>query len=89
MAALVVEAADASLRLDRRFKAAIYARAGLPEYWIVNLVDRALEIHRDPGPAADTPDEWTYRSVKVLHTPAVVAPLAAPTAQIPVADLLP
>lgn len=88
-AALVVEVADSSLRLDRRFKAAIYARASLPEYWIVNLVDRALEVHRDPQPVAGAPDDWTYRSVEVLHSPAVVAPLAAPAVQIPVADLLP
>src|SRR5262249_59935033 len=39
-AALVVEVADSSLRLDRRFKAAVYAQAGLREDWIVNLVDR-------------------------------------------------
>ena len=88
-AALVVEVADSSLRLDRRFKAAIYARAGLQEYWIVNLVDRALEVHRDPQPVADGPDDWAYRSVEVLHSPAIVAPLAAPAVQIPIADLLP
>src|SRR5438876_83878 len=37
-AALVVEVADSSLRLDRRLKSGLYARAGLAEYWIVNLV---------------------------------------------------
>jgi Uma2 family endonuclease len=88
-AALVVEVADASLRLDRRFKAAVYARASLREYWIVNLVDGTLEVHRQPQPGADTPEEWTYRSVEVLRPPAVVAPLTAPAARIPVADLLP
>ena len=45
----MVEVADSSLRLDRRFKAAVYARAGLREYWIVNLVERTLEVHREPG----------------------------------------
>jgi Uma2 family endonuclease len=88
-AALVVEVADSSLRLDRRFKASIYARAGLPEYWIVNLVDRTLEVHREPGPAIDVPDDWSYRSIDVLRPPATVTPLAAPAARIPVADLLP
>jgi Uma2 family endonuclease len=88
-AALVVEVANSSLRLDRRFKAVIYARAGLQEYWIVDLVDRALEVHRDPQPVVDTPDDWTYRSVEVFQSSAVVAPLAVPAAQISVADLLP
>jgi Uma2 family endonuclease len=88
-AALVVEVAESSLRLDRRFKAAVYARAGLREYWIVNLVDRALEVHREPRPPADATGDWVYRSVEVLRPPATVTPLAAPGARIPVADLLP
>jgi len=88
-AALIVEVADSSLRLDRRFKAGMYARARLPEYWIANLVDRALEVHRDPQPAADAPYGWAYRSIDVLRPPATVTPLGAPGARILVADLLP
>ena len=88
-AALVVEVADSSLRLDRRFKAAVYARAGLHEYWIVNLVDRTLEVYREPQPVADAADDCIYRSVDVLRPPATVMPRAAPTARIPVADILP
>ena len=48
-AVLVVEIADSSLALDRGEKAGLYARARVPDYWIVNLVDRALEVHRDPA----------------------------------------
>jgi Uma2 family endonuclease len=88
-AALVVEVADSSLRLDRRFKAAIYARAGLREYWIVNLADRVLEVHREPHPPADAGADWSYRSVAVLRPPSHVTPLAAPGSPIAVADLLP
>jgi Uma2 family endonuclease len=88
-AALVVEVADSSLRLDRRFKAVVYARAGLHEYWIVNLVDHAVEVHRRPRPAADATDEWCYDSVDVLRPPARVTPLALPGADIPVDQLLP
>jgi Uma2 family endonuclease len=87
-AALVVEVADSSLRLDRRFKAAIYARAGLREYWIVNLVDRALEVHRDPD-AATGAEGWSYRSIEVLRPPSQVTPLAVAHSWILVADLLP
>jgi Uma2 family endonuclease len=88
-AGLVVEVADSSLRLDRRVKSGLYARAGLNDFWIVNLVDGALEVHRAPQPAADAADGWIYRSVDVLRPPATVAPLAAPDARIPVAALLP
>jgi Uma2 family endonuclease len=87
--ALVVEVADSSLRLDRRLKGSLYARARLPEYWIVNLVDGAIEVHRDPQPATGAARGWAYRSVEILRPPAIVAPLVAPGARIPVRDLLP
>jgi Uma2 family endonuclease len=51
--ALVVEVADSSLRIDRTDKARIYARAGVAEYWVVNLVDRQVEVYAAPsGPTA-------------------------------------
>ena len=87
-AALVVEVAESSLHLDRRFKTTLYAQAGLPEYWIVNLVDRALEMYRDPLPSADPSAPWTYRSTDVLRPPATVTPQTAPAGSILVADLL-
>lgn len=46
---LVVEVADSSLKKDRGVKTTTYARAGVPEYWVVNLVDGVVEVHRDPG----------------------------------------
>ena len=88
-AALVVEVADSSLRLDRRLKGGLYARAALQDYWIVNLAERVLEVHREPRPAADAPYGWVYRSVEILRPPATVTPLAARGTRIPVADLLP
>jgi Uma2 family endonuclease len=87
--ALVVEVAESSLRLDRRVKTGLYARAGLREYWIVNLVDRVLEVYREPQPTADPASGAIYLSVEVLRPPGTVTPLAAPHARIPVADLLP
>ncbi|HVC99062.1 MAG TPA: Uma2 family endonuclease [Pirellulales bacterium] len=48
---LVIEVADSSLRSDRMLKLAIYAAAGIPEYWIVNLVDRQVEVNTKPEPA--------------------------------------
>jgi Uma2 family endonuclease len=88
-APLIVEIADSSLRLDRRFKTGLYARAGLPEYWIVNLVESVLEVHREPYSVPEAEFGARYRSVEVLRPPATVTPLAAPTARIAVADLLP
>ncbi len=51
-ARLVFEVAGGSLRVDRELKAPLYARAGIPEYVIVNLKDECLEVHRDPEPSA-------------------------------------
>jgi len=87
--ALLVEVSDASLALDRGHKGSLYARARLPEYWIVNLVDRVLEVGREPGLEAGAPYGWAYRVVLTLGPDERVTPLAAPTARIPVADLLP
>jgi Uma2 family endonuclease len=51
-ATLVMEIADSSLMFDRHCKARIYARHGLPEYWILSLVDRSLEVYRQPSASA-------------------------------------
>jgi len=87
--ALVVEIADSSLALDRTHKGSLYARARLAEYWIVNLVDRVLEVYRDPGSDSGAPYGWVYHVVLTLGPDDHVAPLAAPSARILVADLLP
>jgi Uma2 family endonuclease len=47
-ALLVVEVADTSLAKDRRIKSALYATAGIPEFWLVNLTEKLVEVHRDP-----------------------------------------
>jgi Uma2 family endonuclease len=47
-ALLIVEVAETSLHHDRTVKAALYAEAGVPEYWIVNLIDDVVEVHREP-----------------------------------------
>ncbi len=58
---LVVEVADSSLGIDRVKKLSIYARAAIPEYWIVNLVDQQLERHRGPR------EDGTYDQKEVLR----------------------
>ena len=85
---LVVEIAHDSLRADRTLKARLYARANVGDYWSVNLVDHVLEVHRSP--TAPRPGRRAaYVDVRRLHPSESIAPLAAPAAQIVVADLLP
>jgi Uma2 family endonuclease len=47
--ALVIEVSDSSLARDRNVKAPLYARASIPVYWIVNLIDRRVEVHTEPS----------------------------------------
>ncbi|HEX5815056.1 MAG TPA: Uma2 family endonuclease, partial [Methylomirabilota bacterium] len=53
--ALVIEVAESSLAFDRVEKGSLYARAGVVDYWIVNLVDRVLEVYRDPDADVTAP----------------------------------
>ena len=87
--ALAIEVAQSSLGFDRQQKGSLYARGGVPDYWIVNLVDGVLEVYRDAAPDASAPYGWRYRSIQTLSPPALVAPLVLPSSPIPVAALLP
>ncbi len=82
---LVLEVAESSLEFDRQQKGSLYASAGVQDYWIANLIDRVLEVYRDPGPDSSAPYGWRYRSVETLAPPSVVTPLALPSTQIAVA----
>ena len=86
---LLVEVAESSLADDRGTKASLYARAGIADYWIVNLVDRVLEVCRDPVTAAAQTSAWRYRHIEVLRAGASIAPLARPDVPVEVAALLP
>jgi Uma2 family endonuclease len=87
--ALIVEVAEASLALDREHKGGLYARAGIEDYWIVNLVDSQLEIYRTPAAMSLAPFGWRYTERLVRGAATVVSPLAAPSARISVGDVLP
>src|SRR6266852_3360873 len=80
-AVLVIEVADSSLLRDRE-KAALYARVRIPDYWILNLKERCLEVSRDP-------QNGVYRSRSVLRAGDTVRPLARPEMSIAISDLLP
>ena len=87
--ALLIEVAESSLAFDRRHKGSLYARAAIADYWIVNLVDRVVEVYRDPRPDPAAAHDWSYSAVARLTPPATVTPAAFPAIRIAVADLLP
>jgi Uma2 family endonuclease len=87
--ALVVEITESSLALDRLHKGSLYARAAVADYWIVNLIDRVLEVYRQPMPDPSAPFGWRYDRLERLDAMAMVTPLAVPAIRIRVADLLP
>jgi Uma2 family endonuclease len=68
---LVVEVADTSLRYDRQVKLPLYARAGIPEVWLVDVSRRAIIVHRDPSPDG-------YRAILTVRGDERVAPGAFP-----------
>jgi len=86
---LTVEVSESSLAIDRHHKGSLYARAGLPDYWILNLVDRVLEVCREPAADSTAPFGWRYIHHEVFDASAGVTPLAAPGSSIAVSRLLP
>jgi len=82
--ALVIEVSDATLRTDRAIKRRIYARAGIPVYWIVNLVDRQIEVFSEP-------QDGSYQKQQVYAETSII-PVVIEQVQITeiaVRDLLP
>jgi Uma2 family endonuclease len=84
-AVLVVEVADSTLLFDRR-KARVYARAKVQEYWIANLVDGVVEVHRMP--VESVRGSWSYSDVRVVKASETVQPVGLPNAMLKVSSLL-
>jgi Uma2 family endonuclease len=80
---LVIEVADTSLDYDREVKSPLYAENGIAEYWIVNLVDRCLEVHREPQV------DGAYADVRVLRPGESISLARLPAVSACVADLIP
>ncbi len=72
---LLVEVAESSLAFDRTVKLATYAQAGIPDYWIVNLLDEQIEVYR-------TPIQGVYQDRSIYRGDDVIQPLAIPTASL-------
>jgi Uma2 family endonuclease len=88
-ALLIVEVSDTTLDHDVTVKAEVYAEAGLPEYWVLDLNARQLIVFRDPAPLAAGLGATAYATRLTLNPADTVSPLAAPGATITVGDLLP
>jgi Uma2 family endonuclease len=86
---LIVEVSETSLGFDRGRKASLYARAGIADYWIVDLMGHRVEVRREPVTSASPGPAAQYRSMRLLGAEETISPLAAPSARIRVADLLP
>jgi Uma2 family endonuclease len=78
---LIIEVADTSLAYDRALKRSLYARHGIPEFWIVNLASKQIEVCRSP--AGDQ-----HASISSVGREAVLELELLPGASIPIAAVL-
>jgi Uma2 family endonuclease len=81
-ALLAIEVSLSSLRFDRKVKARVYARAGIAEYWIVNVKAERVEVFRDPDPEAGA-----YRTALTVGRAETLVSVAVPALSVPVASL--
>lgn len=81
-ALMLIEVAESSLRVDRKIKSRLYAETRVPEYWIVNLVDRVVEVYRDPGATG-------YRRVTRHRRGETLRLRAFPDVALPVSEFMP
>ena len=86
---LIVEVSDTTLYMDRNEKAALYAEAGIPDYWLMNMQNRTLEVRREPSALPGAPYGFGYRVLTVHSEQEKVTPLSLPNVEIRVSDLLP
>lgn len=85
--ALIVESADSSLHHDRTTKARIYARDGIPVYWILNVIDKQVEVYTDPSGNVPNPSYAVRQDYPLGSTvPVVIA--GAVVGQLAVDDLI-
>jgi Uma2 family endonuclease len=86
-AVIVAEISESTLRDDQTRKMSLYAASDIPEYWIVNLVKRQLEVYRDPMADNKQPFGSRYAMITAHQPGTSVSPLAAPSSSVSVANL--
>ena len=88
-AVLVIEVSESTLDYDLTTKASLYAASSIADYWVVDLVNRRLVLHRDPQPDPSATFKWRYADIQALGYGDTLSPLALPSASVAVTDLLP
>jgi Uma2 family endonuclease len=78
---LLIEVSDSTLRFDRSQKARLYATYGIPEYWIINLIDNCLEVYRQP-------QDGDYQDKSILSKTDSLNLLVLPDIRVAVGDIL-
>lgn len=78
---LIIKIADSTLRSDLNLKKQVYAAAGIPDYWVLDLSHRQLYVYRQPTATG-------YQQEQILEETAQIAPLAFPEKLLPVASML-
>jgi Uma2 family endonuclease len=86
---LVIEISDTCLRFDRTTKARLYASAGVPEYWIVDLINRRVEVRTEPAQHAGDGGQAGYARTRIFLADQEISPQCATGARIKFSDLLP
>lgn len=84
---LIVEISETSLLYDRTVKAELYAESGVAEYWIINLIDRVVELYRHPHQVAG--GKWTYDAPAIKRAGDGLDVLAMLGGVLATSDLLP
>lgn len=79
---LVIEVSDSTRRRDLGPKSVVYARAGVPEYWVVDLQERRIVVHTDPRPDG-------YVTLRTVREGETLSPAAFPETVVGLADLFP
>ena len=79
---LIIEVADSSFKYDRETKAKAYAKSGIADYWVLDVIDRKLHVFREPT-------QEGYHSEVILCEDASVSPLKFPQEAIALQDILP
>lgn len=78
---LVIEVADSSLEFDRGTKARLYARGGVPEYWVVDVPQRVVYVHRSAGPQG-------YGEIRTIRPPARIDLSQIPGLAVPLDQII-
>ncbi|MCG8448108.1 MAG: Uma2 family endonuclease [Pirellulales bacterium] len=88
-AQLVVEVSLTTIEYDKNIKPSLYARMGVPDYWVLDLENRLLLVYRQPAVDENAPFGHRYKIVETIPADGCVSPFEKPDAKLAVADMLP